>query len=466
MSRVEHIGDATLYLGDCRDILPTLGKVDACVTDPPYGIGADSAMHKAGGTKHGAALAAKRHYAATDWDDQPIDASMIRALRDASKWQVIFGGNYFDVPPARCWLVWDKLNGANDFADCELAWTNLDKPVRRVVWMWNGMLRKGQEDRNEHPTQKPLGVMEWCINQLPQDVGMVLDPFMGSGTTGVACVRLDKRFIGIEREPTYFDIACRRISEAYRQPRLFAEPERKPQQLALLAADPSRSFRGGGAVIAALYVETDGCYAGLPGVDAWGGSDGPDGSTCVHRDAREYLGPHPVVAHPPCKRWGRFWHGSTRKPHQYELGDDGGCFMAALIAVHECGGVIEHPADSHAWAFFGLPIPRRGRGWTDADQYGGRSCYVEQGHYGHIARKGTWLYAIGVEFPFMIFATGEQRIHPRALELHGYEKARRIGVMAMCGGKDKTRLRNATPTKFRDLLLSIAQTARRPAEAA
>jgi hypothetical protein len=116
-----------------------------------------------------------------------------------------------------------------------------------------------------------------------------------------------------------------------------------------------------GPFVAALYVETGGCYAGLPGVEAWGGSDGPDGSTVVHRDAREYDGPWPVVAHPPCKRWGRFWHGSTRKPHQYELGDDGGCFMASLIAAHTWGGVIEHPADSHAFAAFGLPIPRGGR---------------------------------------------------------------------------------------------------------
>jgi hypothetical protein len=220
-----------------------------------------------------------------------------------------------------------------------------------------------------------------------------------------------------------------------------------------------------GPFIAALYVETGGCYSGLPGVEAWGGSDGPDGSTVVHRDAREYDGPWPVVAHPPCKRWGRFWHGSTRKPHQYELGDDGGCFMASLIAAHTWGGVIEHPADSHAFAAFGLPIPIRGGGWTEPDQYGGRSCYVEQGHYGHMARKGTWLYAIGVEFPFLIFVTGPQRLHPRAVELHGYEKARRIGMMAMCGGKAKTSLRNATPPKFRDVLLMIARTAIR-AEAA
>lgn len=200
-------------------------------------------------------------------------------------------------------------------------------------------------------------------------------------------------------------------------------------------------------LVAALYVETAGCYFGLPGVLPWDKS----------RDARCYSGPWPVVAHPPCQRWGRFWHGSTRKPHQYELGDDEGCFMAALVAVHEWGGVIEHPADSLAWKFFGLPTPKRACGWTPPDEYGGRSCYVEQGHYGHMARKGTWLYAIGTAFPELIWDLGEQRLHPRALELHGYEKARRIGMMAMCGGKDKVRLRNATPPPFRDILLGIAR---------
>lgn len=208
-------------------------------------------------------------------------------------------------------------------------------------------------------------------------------------------------------------------------------------------------------MIAALYVETAGGYFGLDGVDPW---DEP-------RDARRYAGPHPVVAHPPCQRWGRFWHGSTRKPHQFQLGDDGGCFAAALASVRTFGGVLEHPADSHAWAAHGLSRPFRGGGWVRADEHGW-TCYVEQGHYGHIARKGTWLYAAGVDLPELIWGRGEQRIHPRALELHGYEKARRIGMMAMAGGKDKTRIRNATPPAFRDLLLSIARTAHTQAEAA
>lgn len=208
--------------------------------------------------------------------------------------------------------------------------------------------------------------------------------------------------------------------------------------------------------IAALYVETDGCYFGLAGVDPWDEA----------RDARTYPGPHPVVAHPPCQRWGRFWHGSTRKPHQYKLGDDGGCFAAALEAVRTWGGVLEHPKDSHAWEWFDLHKPPPTGGWVIADDRGGWTCCVDQGFYGHFSNKRTWLYAAGVELPSLIWGKGEQKIHPRALELHGYEKARRIGMMAMVGGKDKTRIRNATPEPFRDLLLSIARSAYAQREAA
>lgn len=202
--------------------------------------------------------------------------------------------------------------------------------------------------------------------------------------------------------------------------------------------------------IAALYVEKDGAYANLPGVDPWD----------EDHDARLYAGPWPVVAHPPCQRWGRFWHGSTRKPHQFELGDDNGCFAAALAAVRRWGGVLEHPADSHAWAHFGLvKPPRHYPGWIWADAIGA-TCYVEQGHYGHFSRKPTWLYACtGIEKPTLRWERLPQRLHPVALERYGYEKATRIGMMAMVGGKDKTKIRNATPPEFRDLLISIAATA-------
>lgn len=202
-------------------------------------------------------------------------------------------------------------------------------------------------------------------------------------------------------------------------------------------------------MIAALFVETDGAYFGLPDVDPWDEA----------RDARGYAGPHAVVAHPPCQRWGRFWHGSTRKPHQFELGADGGCFATALGLVNRWGGVLEHPADSHAWDAFGIAKPPRAGGWvrTGGD---GWTCCVYQGHYGHPAGKATWLYASRLSrdrLPELRWGKTEQRIHPRALELHGYEKARRIGMMAMMGGKDKTRLRNATPPEFRDVLLAVAR---------
>lgn len=201
-------------------------------------------------------------------------------------------------------------------------------------------------------------------------------------------------------------------------------------------------------MVAALYVETAGCYFGLDQVEPWDEA----------RDARVYAGPHPIVAHPPCQRWGRFWHGSTRKPHQFKLGDDKGCFEAALASVRKWGGVLEHPADSRAFGNFGLPIPVRGEGWTAPDMLdGGRSCYVEQGHYGHAARKATWLYACKVDFPGLIWERGEQRIPAWMIDRYGYAKARKIGVVAMIGGKDKTKIRNATPPQFRDVLLSIAR---------
>ncbi len=188
-------------------------------------------------------------------------------------------------------------------------------------------------------------------------------------------------------------------------------------------------------MIAALFVETNGAYFNLEGVDPWD----------EVRDARLYAGPWPVVAHPPCQRWGRFWHGSTRKPHQFKLGADDGCFASALAHVREHGGVLEHPADSQAWKAFGLARPARGGGWLAADEAGGWTCYVEQGHYGHTSRKPTWLYAVGTDRPELDWTLGAQRIPQWMLDRYGYEKARRIGVVAMVGGKHKTRIRNATP---------------------
>lgn len=216
MSREEIIGRARLILGDCRDVLPVLQRADAVVTDWPYGIGEAAGKNASRGN-----MAAAKDYGNDDWDDQPIDAALVDLTRAAGRWNVLFGGNYYPCPPSSCWLVWDKENGSNDFADCELAWTNLPKAVRRLRYMWNGMLRANGEQRGDHPTQKPVGVMKWAIGLLPEPNNTILDPFMGSGTTGVAAVQMGRDFIGIEREAKYFDIACRRIEQAQRQGDMF-----------------------------------------------------------------------------------------------------------------------------------------------------------------------------------------------------------------------------------------------------
>ncbi len=215
------IGDAELYLGDCSEILPHLPKVDACITDPPYGINENSKKVASRGK-----LAAAKDYGEFSWDKEPPAADLIQAIRDKGDFQAFFGGNYFGLPATSCWLVWDKLNGDNDFADCELCWTNWPKAVRRLQWRWNGMIRQGNEERY-HPTQKPLEVMKWVIELCPR-AETILDPFMGSGTTGVAAIQLGRKFIGIEREPKYFKIACGRIEQAVAQGQLFA-PERPKQ---------------------------------------------------------------------------------------------------------------------------------------------------------------------------------------------------------------------------------------------
>lgn len=198
--------------------------------------------------------------------------------------------------------------------------------------------------------------------------------------------------------------------------------------------------------VAVLFARQDSTYKTLPGVDVFD----------IDRDARTFQGGMPVVAHPPCRAWGRLRAFANPRPDEMNLA------RLAVALVREFGGVLEHPADSHAWGWFGLKKPPRAGRWVRADEFGGWTCYVEQGHYGHMARKGTWLYAVGTALPELKWGRAPQRIHPRALELHGYEKARRIGMMAMVGGKDKTRIRDATPPEFRDVLLAIARSAGTP----
>jgi len=221
-ARKEIIGDCVLYQADCMAILPHLEKVDACLTDPPYGIGEKM--------KGGTWATKASHYSDMQrWDleakQQWIDA--ILALKVPS---IVWGGNYFIMPPSRCWLVWKKPYFPT-MADCELAWCSEDANAR----VFDGLRSYGEKT---HPTEKPLPLMTWCIGHLPDTAQTILDPFMGSGTTGVACVKMGRKFIGIEREPEYFEIACKRIREAYAQPDMFIEPPSKMTQENLLIDTP------------------------------------------------------------------------------------------------------------------------------------------------------------------------------------------------------------------------------------
>lgn len=207
------------------------------------------------------------------------------------------------------------------------------------------------------------------------------------------------------------------------------------------------------AMIAALFVEAGGPYYGLPDVDPWD----------KERDARLYRGPWPVVAHPPCERWGRYWRGSpyaiARGLNDFKKGDDGNCFAAALDAIDRYGGVLEHPADSAAWDAFDLHKPPRSGGWIMANWLGMWTCYVEQGQYGHAFRKPTWLLAKAPALPSLQW--GEFPVKPpeEHIEQFGYERARKRGWLASVGGGGNSRERSKTPAPFRNLLLDIARSA-------
>jgi hypothetical protein len=204
-------------------------------------------------------------------------------------------------------------------------------------------------------------------------------------------------------------------------------------------------------ILAALYVASNGSYIGLPGVDPWDEA----------RDARLYAGPHPVVAHPPCQRWGKLWAGQPLFIKQTGIrkikGDDGGCFAAALAAVRKWGGVLEHPEQSHAWTHFGLNKPPRTGGWISADFHGGWTCCVEQGRYGHYARKPTWLLAYGVDLPELDWGKGEPRLDPAVIARMGLKRATRLGEVGGRGGGKDSAPRIGTPEAFRDLLIRMAR---------
>lgn len=218
--RTETIGDALLVCGDCLDVIRDLGPVDAIVGDPPYGVlseGGSAATRRSGSHPNAGIMA---------WDVAP-DAWDLNELHAYATYKMWWGGCHLPLPETYGYLVWDKQIDGLNFGEVEFCWTNFKFAPR--IFRYRAV---GIDGGKEHPTQKPIQLMQWCIGFLPIS-DSIMDPYMGSGTTGVAAVRMGKRFVGIEREPKYFDIACRRIEEAWKQPRLFDEPKQKAVQEAL-----------------------------------------------------------------------------------------------------------------------------------------------------------------------------------------------------------------------------------------
>lgn len=211
---------ATLYNADLLDVLPALPKAGAVIVDPPYGIEEARKDHKSRNQVIGGKPIISPDYGQSEWDDEPLDAPRLALVLAAGERAVVWGGNYYGLPAASKWLVWDKIN-SGDFADCELAWTNLPGAVRMFRHMWNGMLRDSEREQRVHPTQKPVALMKWCLQQAGHPASVV-DPCMGSAPVGLACHEAGIPYIGVEREPRYFEVACERIANAQRQEKLFA----------------------------------------------------------------------------------------------------------------------------------------------------------------------------------------------------------------------------------------------------
>jgi site-specific DNA-methyltransferase (adenine-specific) len=221
------IGNATLYLGDCLEILPTLPKADAVITDPPYGLGES--------LNRGDASAPSRwskHFGTVEgwptWDQKTTDEAVALAVSMAPS-AIVWGGQFYGLPVGRCWLAWNKIIRNWSSSEMELAWTNIERANKAFDYSHGQLATEG---KHYHPTQKPVPLMAWCIEQAGKPA-ITLDPFMGSGTTGVAAMQMGLGFIGIEREPKYFDIACRRIEQAQAQGKLFEPEQAKAEQLEL-----------------------------------------------------------------------------------------------------------------------------------------------------------------------------------------------------------------------------------------
>ena len=224
MNNCVEIGNAKLYLGDCMDILPSLAGIEAIITDPPYGLG-EKWSGGGGGKKTSWAFNPDE---AKGWDGSTVDG--VNRLPEFARDVIIWGGNYYPLPPQRCWLIWDKKqNDQWTTGQAEMAWTNLDRPIRVFRF---AQCEQANEGPKFHPTQKPLALMKWCIKWT--DAAIIADPFMGSGTTGVAAVKTGHKFIGIEAETKYFDFACRRVQGAINAPDMFVEPPKPAKQEAAL----------------------------------------------------------------------------------------------------------------------------------------------------------------------------------------------------------------------------------------
>lgn len=229
--RREVIGGATLYLGDCLEILPRLPKVAAVVTDPPYGI---NYVHSGVGK----GVTERRNLKPIEGDARPFDPAPLLAFKNC----IVWGADHFypRLPDRGRFLAFDKLDGIepwDSFSDVEFAWCSTEGAAKLFSLRWKGIARSKTEDpiQRSHPSQKPIALMRWCI-ELLGEANPILDPYMGSGTTGVAAVKLGRRFIGIEIDEAYFDIACQRIAEAERQADLFVAPATKAtaEQLELM----------------------------------------------------------------------------------------------------------------------------------------------------------------------------------------------------------------------------------------
>ena len=204
-----------IYNADCRKVLPWIEPGDLLLTDPPYGIGESSKVAKRATDGVSRPGGAPKYFEASDWDNSPPPRWLMDMANENATNAILWGGNYYGLPASSCWLVWDKDNGTTDFADCELAWTNMPKAVRKFKWRWNGMLQEHGGDKKEarvHPTQKPLALMRWCLSLVP-DAETVLDPFVGSGTTLVAARLEGRKAIGIEINEKYCEAAANRLAQ-------------------------------------------------------------------------------------------------------------------------------------------------------------------------------------------------------------------------------------------------------------